>query len=117
VGVSRDVIEHPLQVSPTARPKKQKLHKISEEKVEAVRVEVQRLLDAGFIREVVYPEWLANVVMVRKKNGKWPMCIDFIDLNKCCPKDDFPLTRIDKIVDSTAGCEMMTMLDCFFRYH
>jgi hypothetical protein len=70
VGVSRDVIEHQLQVSPTTRPKKQKLHKMSEEKVEAVKAEVQRLLDAGFIREVVYPEWLANVAMVGKKNGK-----------------------------------------------
>jgi hypothetical protein len=71
VGVSRDVIEHRLQVSPSARPKKQKLRKMSEEKVEVAKVEVQRLLDAGFIREVTYPQWLANVVMVRKKNGKW----------------------------------------------
>jgi hypothetical protein len=86
VGVSRDV-DHRLQVSPTARPKKQKLCKMSEEKVEAVRAEVQRLAD------VVYPEWLANVVMVRKKNGKWQMCMVFTDLNKCCPKDDFPLAN------------------------
>jgi hypothetical protein len=71
VGVSRDVIEHQLQVNPNAKPKKQKLRKISKEKVEAVKAKVQRLLDAGFIREVTYPQWLANVVMVRKKNGKW----------------------------------------------
>jgi hypothetical protein len=74
---------------------------MSEEKVEAVKAEVQRL---------------ANVVMVRKKNGKWQMCTDFIDLNKCCLKDDFPFARIDKIVDSTAGCEMMALLDNFFGY-
>jgi hypothetical protein len=117
VGVNRDVIEHRLQVSLTAIPKKQKLCMISEEKVEATKVKVQRLLDMGFIREVVYPEWLANVVMVRKKNGKWRMCTDFTDLNKCCTKDDFSLTRIDKIVDSTAGCEVMALLDCFFGYH
>jgi hypothetical protein len=117
VWVSRNVIEHQLQVSPTARPKKQKLCKMSEEKVEAVKAKVQRLLDAGFIREAIYPEWLANVIMVRKKNGKWRMCTDFTDLNKCCPKDDFPLTRIDKIIDFTAGCEMMALLDCFFGYH
>jgi hypothetical protein len=78
---------------------------------------VQRLLDAGFIKEVTYPQWLANVVMVRKKNGKWCMCTDFTDLNKCYPKDDFPLARIDKIVDSTAGCEMMALLKCFSGYH
>jgi hypothetical protein len=71
VGANRDVIKHRLQVSTSARPKKQKLHKMSEEKVEAAKAKVQRLLDAGFIREVAYPQWLANVVMVRKKNGKW----------------------------------------------
>jgi hypothetical protein len=63
---------------------------LSEEKVEPVTVKVERLLDVGFIREVTYPQWLANVVMVRKKNGKWWMCTDFTDLNKCCPEDDFP---------------------------
>jgi hypothetical protein len=71
VGVSREVIEHRLQVSLSARLKKQKLHKMAEEKVEAAKADVQRLLDADFIREVKYSEWLANVVMVRKKNGKW----------------------------------------------
>jgi hypothetical protein len=55
--------------------------------------------------------------MVRKKNGKWRMCMDFIDLKKCCPKDDFPLMRIDKIIDSTVGCEMMALLDYFSGYH
>jgi hypothetical protein len=63
---------------------------MSEEKVEAVKAKVQRLLDAGFIREVAYPQWLGNAVMVRKETRKWWMCTDFIDLNKCCPKDDSP---------------------------
>jgi hypothetical protein len=67
VGVNRDVIEHQLQVSPSAKPKKQKLYKMAEEKVEAVKVEVQRLLDVGFMKEVKYLEWLVNVSMVRKK--------------------------------------------------
>jgi hypothetical protein len=116
VGVNRDVIEHQLQASPM-RPKKQKLHKMSKEKVEATKVEVQRLLDVGFIREVVYPQWLANVVMVSKKNGKSRMCTDFTDLKKSCPKDDFPHVRIGKIVDSTVGCEMMALVNCFSGYH
>jgi hypothetical protein len=59
-------------------------------------------LDAGFIREVCYPSWLADVVMVKKKNGKWRMCTDFTDLNKFCPKNNFPLVRIDKVVESAA---------------
>jgi hypothetical protein len=61
--------------------------------------------------------WLANVVMVQKKSGKWRMCIDFTSLNKACPKDNFPLPRIDKIVDNAAGCEVMSLLDCFSGYH
>jgi hypothetical protein len=97
-----------LQVNPNTKPKKQKLHKMSEEKIEAVKVEVQHLLDTGFIREVTCLQWLANVVMIHKKNGKWQMCIDFTNLNKCCPNDDFPLARIDQIIDSAAGCETMT---------
>jgi hypothetical protein len=103
-------------VNPAVKPKKQKLQKMSEEKVEAAKAKVQRLLDAGFIREVPYPQWLANVVMVKKKNGKWWMCTDFMDLNKCCPKDNFPFARIDKIIDSAVGCEIMALLDCFSRY-
>jgi hypothetical protein len=117
IGISRDIIEHKMQVNPVAKPKKKKLHKMSEEKVAAVKAEVQRLLDVGFIREVTYPQWLVNVVMVRKKNGKWRMCTNFTDLNKCYLKDAFPLTRIDKVVDSAAGWEMMTLLDYFSGYH
>jgi hypothetical protein len=75
------------------------------------------LLHVGSIREVYYPSWLANVVMIKKKNGKWIMCADFTNLNKYCPKDDFPLTRIDKVVDSAVGCAIMALLDCFSGYH
>jgi hypothetical protein len=117
IGVSRDIIEHKLKVNPSARPKKQRLRNMSDEKVATTKMEVQRLLDAGFIREVYYPSWLANVVMVKKKNGKWRMCTDFTDLNKSCSKDDFPLTRIDKVVDSAAGCQIMALLDYFLGYH
>jgi hypothetical protein len=116
-GVSRDIIEHKLEVNPSTRPKKQRFHKMSDGKIAAAKVEVQRLLDARFIREVYYPSWLATVVMVKKKNGKLRMCTNFIDLNKSYPKDDFPLTRIDKVVGSAAGCEIMTLLDYFLGYH
>jgi ribonuclease HI len=90
---------------------------MSNEKTEAAKAEVHRLLEANFIEPVAYPMWLANVVMVQKKSGKWQMCIDFTNLNKACPKDNFPLPRIDKIVDSAAGCEVMSLLDCFSGYH
>ena len=77
--------------------------------------EVEKLLDAGFIREVYYPKWLANVVMVKKFNGKWKMCVDFTDLNNACTKDSFPPPRIDQLVDSTVGHELLTFMDAFFR--
>ena len=75
------------------------------------------MLDANVIREVKYSEWLANVVLVPKKNGKMRMCIDFSDLNKSCKKDLFPLPRIDTSVDKAAGCKCFSLLDCFLEYH
>ena len=83
----------------------------------AVMEEVEKLLAAGFIREVYYPKWLANVVMVKKFNGKWKMCVDFTDLNNACTKDSFPLPRIDQLVDSTAGHELLTFMDTFSGYN
>jgi hypothetical protein len=116
-GVNRDVIEHSLNVDPSFRPRKQRLQKMSDDKDEGARNEVKRLLSAGVIREVKYPEWLANTVMVKKANGKWRMCIDFTDLNKACLKDEFPLPRIDSLVDTAASSELMSLLDCYSRYH
>jgi hypothetical protein len=81
-GVNRDVIEHSLNVDPSFRPRKQRLWKMSDDKAEGAWNKVKRLLSAGVITEVTYPEWLANTVMVKKANGKWRMCIDFTDLNK-----------------------------------
>jgi hypothetical protein len=73
---------------------------MSDDKAEGARNEVKRLLSAGVVREVTYPEWLANTMMVKKANGKWRMCIDFTDLNKACPKDEFLLPRIDSLADA-----------------
>ena len=79
--------------------------------------EVERLLASGAIREVQYPVWLSNTVVVKKKNGKWRVCIDFTDLNKACPKDPFPLPRIDQLVDSASRHARLSFLDAFQGYH
>ena len=105
-GVPREVIEHHLSVRPDARPIRQKARRQAPERQEFIRSEVDRLLAARFIREVLHPEWLANPVVVPKANGKLRMCVDYSDLNKACPKDPFPLPRIDQIIDSTAGCDL-----------
>nr|ABF95942.1 retrotransposon protein, putative, unclassified, expressed [Oryza sativa Japonica Group] len=116
-GVPREVIEHKLMVRPDAKPVKQKLRRFALDRKQAIREELDKLLKVGFIREVLHPEWLANPVMVRNANEKWRMCVDFTDLNKACPKDHFPLPRIDQLVDSTAGCELLSFLDAYSGYH
>ena len=89
----------------------------AQERDKAVAEEVRKLLEAGFIREVYYPDWLANVVMVKKSNGKWRMCVDFMDLNRACPKDSYPLPQIDTLVDSTARHELLSFMDAFSGYN
>jgi hypothetical protein len=82
-----------------------------------IGVELRKLLEVGFIKEVFHPTWLANPVLVKKKNGKWQMCVDYTSLNKAYPKVPFPLPRIDQIVDLTTGCELLCFLDAYSRYH
>jgi hypothetical protein len=107
-GIYPSIIEHRLNVNPNCRPVKQRRRTFTLERNQAIADEVKKLLEAGFIREVDYPEWLANVVLVKKASGKWRMCVDFTDLNKACPKDCFPLPRIDQLVDSTTGHEVLS---------
>jgi hypothetical protein len=85
---------------------------------DTIKKELAKLLAAGFIKEVFHPQWLANPVLVRKKNSnEWRMCVDHTDLNKHCPKDPFGLPRIDQVIDSTAGCDLLCFLDCYSGYH
>ena len=94
-GVDLEFIVHKLNVDPSFPPKKQKPRRSTKEHVEAVRSEVRRLREARAIRETFFPKWLANTVVVKKKNGKWRVYIDFTDLNRACPKDLFPMPKID----------------------
>lgn len=77
----------------------------------------KKLLEVGHISEIQYPEWLANMVLVKKANGRWKICVDFIDLNKACPKDSYPLPSIDSLVKSASGCRLLSFLDAFSRYN
>ena len=108
---------HHLNVYPSIIPKRQPPQHPSKEHVEAVKNEVTKLKQAWAIKEVFYPQWLANTVVVKKKTGKWRMCVDFIDLNKACPKDPFPMPRIDQLVDATVGHPRISFLDAFQGYH
>ena len=116
-SIDPSVITHHLNVRPSSKPVRQKKKVFALERDNAIKDEIQKLIVAKFIREVYYPDWLANVVMVKKANGKWRMCVDFTDLNKACPKDSYPLPRIDQLVDSTAGHKLLSFMDAFSRYN
>jgi hypothetical protein len=116
-GIPREVAEHKLNIKPGSKPVKQRLHRFNNEKCKVISEEVMKLLSARFIREVSHPEWLANPVLVKKKNKKWRMCVDYTSINKACPKDPFPLPHIDQVVGSMAGCETLCFLDAYSRFH
>jgi hypothetical protein len=116
-GVHRELAEYKLEVNKTARPIKQKLQRFAKDRKQAIEVEVCKLLAAGFIRECQHLVWLANLVLVPKKTSGLRMCINYTDLNKHCPKDPFPLPRIDQVMDSTAGSVILYLLDCYSGYH
>jgi len=116
-GIDPNFLCHHLTMDAKVRPVRKRRRKFNEERCLVVKEETQKLLSAGHIREIQYPEWLANVVLVKKANGKWRMCVDFTDLNKACPKDSYPLPSIDALVDSASGCKMLSFLDAFSGYN
>ena len=90
-SIDLSVITQRLNVCSSSKPMRQKKRVFAPEQDNAIKEEVQKLTMAKFIWEFYYPDWLANVVIVKKANGKWRMCVDFADLNKVCPKDSYPL--------------------------
>ena len=116
-GIHLDVASHRLNVLATSKPVRQKIRRFHLDRQKVIQDEMKKLLEAGFIRKVKYLEWLANVVVVPKKEGKWRVCVDYTNLNGACPKDSFPLPRIDQIVDATSGHETLSFLDAFSGYH
>ncbi|XP_073049671.1 uncharacterized protein [Primulina eburnea] len=116
-GISPLISEHQLNILPGAHPIKQKKRHFGPEKDKVIDEQVKELLQAGHIREIQFPTWLSNVVLVPKAAGKWRMCVDFRDLNKACPKDHYPLPRIDQLVDSTSGFELLSFMDAYQGYH
>ncbi|KAK0583982.1 hypothetical protein LWI29_005940 [Acer saccharum] len=116
-GISRSVISHNLAVDKKSKPVVQERRSFNLERSAAIKEEISKLLAAGSIREVKYPEWVANVVLVKKKNNQWRICVDVTDLNKACPKDSFPLPRIDQLVDATVGHETLSFMDAYSGYN
>ncbi|XP_027121989.2 uncharacterized protein [Coffea arabica] len=112
-GISTDLAVHHLNIDPRFKPVKQKKISFAPKRNKVIKKEVGMLLESKIILEVYYPTWLANPVLVKKEDQSWRMCVDFTDLNKACPKDCFPLPRIDRSVDSTVGFDVLCFLDAF----
>ena len=104
-------------MDPLFPPKNQKPRRSTKEHVEAIKQEVKRLKEARAIKDIFFPEWLANTMVVKKKNGKWGVCVDFTDLNRACSKDPFPVPKIDQLVDAMYEHPRMSFLDAFQGYH
>ena len=115
--VDPNFICHHLNVNPSITLKRQPPRHPSREHAEAIRNEMTKLKQARAINEVFYPQWLANMVVMKKKTRKWRVCVDFTDLNKACLKDLFPMSRIDQLVNATVSHPRMSFLDAFQGYH
>ncbi|GJT18968.1 reverse transcriptase domain-containing protein [Tanacetum coccineum] len=115
--VPRSIAEHRLNIREGYSPVRQKKRGQAPERAKAIQTEVQKLVEAGIIREVYYHEWLSNPVMVKKRNGSWRMCVDFTDLNKACPQDCYPLPEIDWKVESLCSYPFKCFLDAYKGYH
>ena len=111
------LVVHTLNVDPEAKPVAQPARIFHTEVEEQIVKEVQKLLAAGFIEPIQHPRWLSNIVPVKKKNGQIRCCVDFRNLNKACPKDEFPLPNLDLLIDSAARSAMFSFMDGFSGYN
>ncbi|GKV50197.1 hypothetical protein SLEP1_g56910 [Rubroshorea leprosula] len=116
-GIPTSVSQHKLSTNPLKKPVAQKRRLFGGERLKVIKEEVEKLLQAGFVRRVDYCEWVANPVLVKKANGKWWMCIDYTNLNDACPKDCYPMPNIDKLVEAALRNERLSLLDAYSGYH
>ena len=112
-GIDPGIVQHRIPLDPEARPVKQKLRRIRPDWAVKIKEEVTKQIDAGFLLVSEYPTLPANIVPVPNKDGRIRVCVDFRDLNRASPKDDFPLPHIDELVDFTAGYAVLSFMDCF----
>jgi hypothetical protein len=116
-GLNPEVAVHRLAIQDDVAPVKQRQRKYRPEILPKIEVEVEKLIAAGFIREVKYPIWVPSIVPVKKKNGQTRVCVDFRDLNKACPKNDFPIPISEILVDATMGHEIFSFMDGYSGYN
>jgi hypothetical protein len=111
------IVVHEIKTYPDAKPVRQRLRQIHPRKAAAIKAEVEKLLKAGFIYPIPLTDWVSNIVPVNKKQGTIRICIDYRDINRACPKDNYPTPYIDQIIDDCAGSEMFSFMDGFSGYN
>ena len=116
-GLDPGLVAHTLNVDLEAKPVAQPARIFHTEIEGQIVKEVQKLLAAGFIKPIQHSRWLSNIVPVKKKNGQIRCCVDFRNLNKACPKDEFPLSNMDLLIDFAAGNAMFSFMDGFSGYN
>ena len=116
-GLDTEIVTHRLPLKPECKPIRQKLRKLKPGMLIKIKEEVKKQFDAGFLAVAKYPIWVANIVLVPKKDGKVRMCVDYRDLNRASPKDNFPLPHIDVLVDNTAEFFTISFMDGFSGYN
>jgi hypothetical protein len=110
-GLDRSIVEHRLPLKPGFRPFQQRTRQMKAEVLEEVKKEVEKMIEAGFIRACRYAEWISNVVPVQKKDGRWRVCVDFRDLNRATPKDEYPMPVAETLINAAAGHKMLSFMD------
>jgi hypothetical protein len=116
-GIDLDIVVHEIKTYPDAKPVRHRLHPIHPCKVATIKYEVEKLLKDGFVYPVSLTDWVSNLVPVKKKQGMIRVCVDYRDVNKVCPKDNYPTPFFDQIVDDCAGSEIFSLMDGFLGYN
>jgi hypothetical protein len=116
-GVDRSIVEHQLPLNKGFRPFQQRARQMKAEVLEEVKKEVEKMLDAGFIRPCRYAKWISSMVLVQKKDGRWRVCVDFRDLNRATPKDEYPMPVAETLINAAAGHKMMSFMDGNAEYN
>ena len=117
LGIDPKIVIHQIKTYPDAKPIRQILHPIHPRKAIAIEAEVEKLLEGGFIYLIPLTDWVSNIVIVTKKQGTIRVCVDYRDINKACPKYNYPTPYIDQIIDDYAGNEMFSFMDGFSKYN
>jgi hypothetical protein len=116
-GIDPKIVEHEITMYSDAKLVWQKFHPVNPKKVAAIKVEVEKLIKVGFIYSIHLTQWVSNPMLVNKKQGMIRVCTDFHDLNKACPKDNFPTPFINQIIDECVGCESFSFMDDISGYN